>query len=441
MAYFNHAYRQTYVPSSVITAKGTATSALKRGEIAFIDASTYKTVEMPASALLGLGTSAANGTQAVTTGTGTTPAIVSQSGMPNTSGYLIAQGNWNNVGTDSAGTVSNAADIIGGNALHGGYAASYKSKIIIPKYITALYKDDNTCAVTDTAIIDVQIPNSCIKCDGSTSLQNQVRIDLKGNAVLRFLNRFAYSTFYLKDCCVASPDVAGYVDGDTAATALAALINDDPLVNPFVTATVVAGSAPGAAGNNKVRLTVGYTATFFDNCSFDTRDNVDTEPITMTVTVLDEDGDACSDTCLTGATDSAATQVAFPAEGFTVELMKTEKTGESVLRNLILDRRYSQDGGHNQGNKDSARFREIEGGDNILGAVDRTAFYRNYKIQHTVPRFNNPTGVFDNDQYLYEIHIPCGSTGNTSYTNFGKFMEGLAIEAQAAGRFVPVTTL
>lgn len=441
MAYFNHAYRQTYVPSSLITAKGTATSALKRGEIAFIDAATYKSVQIPASATSGLGTSAANGTQAVVAGTGTTPNIVSNMGMPSTSGYMIAQGNFNNAGSNTAGTASNAGDIIGGNALHGGYAASYKSKIIIPKYLTALYKDGATCGAVDTAVIDVQIPNSCIKCDGSTSLQNQVRIDLKGNAVLRFLNRFAYSTFYLKDCCVASPDVAGYVDGDTAATALAALINDDPLINPFVTATVVAGTAPGAAGNNKVRLTVGYTATFFDNCSFDTRDNVDTEPITMTVTVLDEDGDACTDTCLTGAATSGGTQAAMPAEGLTVELMKQEKTGESVLRDLILDRRYSQDGGHNQGNRDSARFREIEGGDNILGAVDRTAFYRNYKIQHTVPRFNNPTGVFDNDQYLYEIHIPCGSDSDTFYTNFGKFMDGLAIEAKTAGRYVPVTQL
>ena len=439
MAYFNHAYRQTYVPSSLIVAKGTATSALKRGEFAFVDATTYKSVDVPASAAAGLGTSAAAGLAAI----GGVAGTIANNIVPQApDGYLLAQGNWNNTGTNTAGTASNADDIIGGNKFHGGYAASYKSKIILPRYITGLYKDDgNSCGAVDTAVVDIQIPDGCIKCDGSTSLQNQLRIDLKGNAVLRFLNRFAYSTFYLKDCCVAAPEEAGYVDGDTAATALAALINDDPIVNPFVTATVVAGTAPGAAGNNKVRLTVGYTATFFDNCSFDTRDNVDTEPITMTVGVLDEDGDACTNTCFTGVASSGGTQATMPAEGLTVELLKSEQTGESVLRNLILDRRYSQDGGHNQGNRDSARFREIEGGDNILGAVDRTAFYRNYKIQHTVPRFNNPTGVFDNDQYLYEIHIPCASGSDTSYTNFGKFMDGLAIEAKAAGRFVPVTTL
>ena len=121
--------------------------------------------------------------------------------------------------------------------------------------------------------------------------------------------------------------------------------------------------------------------------------------------------------------------------------MKAEKTGETVLRDLILDRRYSQDGGHNQGNRDSARFRQIEKGDNILGAVDRKATYRNYKIQHTVPRYNNPTGVFDNDQYLYEIHIPCATASDTLYTNLGKFMAGLKVEAQAAGRFIDVISL
>ena len=85
-------------------------------------------------------------------------------------------------------------------------------------------------------------------------------------------------------------------------------------------------------------------------------------------------------------------------------------SGENVLRDLILDRRYSQDGGHNQGNRDSARFREIEKGTNILGAVDRTKFYKRYMIQHTVPRFNNPTGTFDNDQYVYEIFIKSTDT-------------------------------
>ena len=38
----------------------------------------------------------------------------------------------------------------------------------------------------------------------------------------------------------------------------------------------------------------------------------------------------------------------------------------------------------------------------FLAAVDRTATYRAFYIQHVVPRFNNPSGVFDNDQYVYQ---------------------------------------
>ena len=439
MAYFNHAYRQTWVPSSLVIAKGTATSALKKGELAFIDAATYKSVNIPSGAGIGLGTSAANGTTAVVGGTGT--PVVSNMGMPSTSGYILAQGNFNLSGTNTAASPGAGEDTIGTGStgsdfpMHGGYAESYKSKIIIPKFITGLYRDDNICGTVAAAVVQVEVGDECIKCDGSTSLGNQLRLDFKGNAVLRYLNRFAYSTYYVKDCCAAG---VANVTGAAVVAELVKQINDDPIVSPFVTATAVTGSS----GDNILQLTVGYTATFFDNCSFDTRDNVDTEPLTMKVGMLDEDGDACVDSCFTQRTGTSGDFAAFP-DNSTVEvaLMKEEKTGENVLRDLILDRRYSQDGGHNQGNRDSARFREIEKGDNILAAVDRTTTYRNYKIQHTVPRYNNPTGVFDNDQYLYEIHIPCATGSDALYANLGKFVGGLAVEAQAAGRFVPVTTL
>jgi len=60
---------------------------------------------------------------------------------------------------------------------------------------------------------------------------------------------------------------------------------------------------------------------------------------------------------------------------------------------------------YNQGNPDSARIREIEHSDDILAAVDRNARYIAYNLLHSVPRFNNPTGVFDNDQYLLTVYV------------------------------------
>jgi hypothetical protein len=31
---------------------------------------------------------------------------------------------------------------------------------------------------------------------------------------------------------------------------------------------------------------------------------------------------------------------------------------------------------------------------------------------HNVPRFNNPSGIFDNDQYHYVVYVACGATSD-----------------------------
>ena len=44
--------------------------------------------------------------------------------------------------------------------------------------------------------------------------------------------------------------------------------------------------------------------------------------------------------------------------------------------------------------------------------------YRAYHLLHVVPRFNNPSGVFDNDQYHYRVYVPCsGSAAATATIN------------------------
>ena len=86
-----------------------------------------------------------------------------------------------------------------------------------------------------------------------------------------------------------------------------------------------------------------------------------------------------------------------------------QTSGETVLREILMTENYMQSP-YNQGNPDSARIREIEGSDDILAAIDRNALYKGYYIQHTVPRYNNPTGVFDNDQYLYKVYVKCDDT-------------------------------
>jgi hypothetical protein len=92
---------------------------------------------------------------------------------------------------------------------------------------------------------------------------------------------------------------------------------------------------------------------------------------------------------------------------------------------------------YNQGNVDSSRIREIEGSNDILASVDRTALYKTYVIQHTVPRFNNPTGVFDNDQYLYKIYVKCDDAELIAAVE--ALMDNIATWAQANGNQVQYT--
>ena len=57
-------------------------------------------------------------------------------------------------------------------------------------------------------------------------------------------------------------------------------------------------------------------------------------------------------------------------------------------------------------------MREIEGNPGVLGMLDvaqRTALFDSINIVHNVPRLNNPTGTFDNDQYLLTIYVPTGT--------------------------------
>ena len=155
----------------------------------------------------------------------------------------------------------------------------------------------------------------------------------------------------------------------------------------------VASTTPNAAAatvDAVVNFVGAYVSTKFGDCSFDTRDHFNAEPVEIIASILDETGDPCND-CGTAARTPGQMQAT---------------QGEAVIRDLILSERYRQSP-YNQGNADSARIREIEMSDELLAAVDRTATYRAFYIQHVVPRFNNPSGVFDNDQYVYQIYVKC----------------------------------
>lgn len=152
-------------------------------------------------------------------------------------------------------------------------------------------------------------------------------------------------------------------------------------------------------------MQAAFTETTFDTCTFQPTDHFELEPLLMQASMLDETGDPCvfEQLCISdGITPSGAnSQTVYPAIQAGLQAMGT---GEQVLRDLILAERYNQNP-----MATDLRIREITQGTDITGVVNRAGLYTCYYVLHTVPRFNNPSGTFDNDQYLIKIPVEGGA--------------------------------
>ena len=177
-----------------------------------------------------------------------------------------------------------------------------------------------------------------------------------------------------------------------------------------------------------IELTGAYIETKFGDCTFTPTDKYDLEPLLMYTSLVDESGDPCAVNCFT--TTNSNTGINTSANDATViqTPIQASGIGETILRNLILSGRYAQNAYPDSGRVESLRMREIEA-DPMYAAVSRTALYDQVLILHNVPRFNNPTGTFDNDQYLLVVNVPTGTT-TTAFTNF---LVNSANAAQGAG--------
>lgn len=148
-------------------------------------------------------------------------------------------------------------------------------------------------------------------------------------------------------------------------------------------------------------MEAAFVETKFGDCTFQVCDHFEIEPLLIQASMLDETGDPCvfDQLCISdGITPSGPnSQTVYDAIQFGTQPMGT---GEQVLRDLITSERYQQNHFHTD-----LRIREITQGNDITAAVDRNTLYTSYYIQHTVPRFNNPSGTFDNDQYLLRIPV------------------------------------
>ena len=189
------------------------------------------------------------------------------------------------------------------------------------------------------------------------------------------------------------------------------------------TEQTTAGYTPATSSlagvNSHLDIVAAYVDTTFGNCTFTPTDFYGLEPLFIYASVVDESGEPCKVECISVSETRAAKQVSG--------------LGETVLRELILDGRYLQNAYPDSSRVDSLRMREIEA-DPALATVNRAALYDQVLILHNVPRFNNPTSTFDNDQYLIVVHVPAG-TATTSITNF------IASSASAAGNAVSLETV
>ena len=401
MAYFNHAFKKTFIATQGISALngvqlGTSpTNVLKSGQISFIDPKTFQVSPTPDT---------------------------------NCCEFILAGG----------ALMPN--DKIG--PFHGGYTESNKSKTIKGKYVSRLYyspanaPSNYVIHVGLTPWTNANAPVSsnpgetagtCCKqflCDETYYL----RLDIKGSPAMRYLDRNSYLTLEAYTGCCPDDGVAPTpVDPRKVMIAWANQLLESTLVNPFafpvVTFTQDAGVTwtyyyPDTVDTTALPIIAGvtyanfsdwteaafnpdmcaglvlngaYVETKFENCTFQPSDFYELEPVRLYASEVDLTGDPCE------------------FEGLCVGVqcygIQANGVGETVVRDVILSEAYRQ----NHLATD-LRIREVTQGNSIVEAagISRNGLYDRIYLQHNIPRLYNPTGTFDNDQYLLEIVVPQG---------------------------------
>lgn len=393
MAYFNHAFKKAFLPAvsggALPLASSGSTANLTAGQLGLFDAKTFQ-------------------------------AITTVSSKP----FIIAQGSY--FTSDKIGPV------------HGGYKESVKSKVINPKYITKVW----TSCAKDPQNQVVQVSSSRVEC-GETY---RLRLDLKGSPALRLLSHNIYRTLdAFTGCCdddCSADCTKELVDPTIVSIAWAKQILERPILPDFVKlvvknyeGNVVATQAStsqadiatfiaaldaylagpvhaafdpvsDASSDSDLQLIVAYVETTFGNCTFTPTDHYGLEPLRILTSLVDETGESCI--VRTGPDgDTNWTWKGFSALQLVAGL-QAQGTGETVIRELILDTRYQQNSFPDNKYVDSLRMREIET-DPAIKNFNRSLLYDSINILHSVPRFNNPTGTFDNDQYLLTFYVPKGT--------------------------------
>lgn len=451
--YFPHAFRKSFLPvpvnGAVALASSGSTANLTAGQIGVFNSKTFAALSSPS----------------------TTP-------------FIIAQGSY--FTNDKIGPV------------HGGYKESLKSKEINPKYISRVIKvtadapqnqivtvDPSTCTIECNATYRLRLDikgspalrflshnlyrtldafTGCCDANNSAVDQNVVLLQWKdqintypllkdfvqakvwnltsasvainptqGSATIVVANAAA-ANFQVGEKVVhaslapnsivvsvgaADSASSGFANVVLSKAAVSSTDGNAQIFSQIATETYTAATSNVGDVVSHLEIAAAYMDTTFGNCTFTVTDKYDLEPLFIYPSFTMDKGEPCDVNCF------VVSELQAPKQASGV--------GETVLRDLILDGRYLQNAYPDSGRVESLRMREIEA-DPALATVNRSGLYDQVLILHSVPRFYNPTGTFDNDQYLLVVHVPVGTT-TTALTDF------IVGSAAAAGNAVSLETV
>ena len=490
MAYFNHAFNKTFIADSTLATAGTATSALTAGQVALVSDATWASVALPGAPGIGalgyvvqgsfytkdtIGNNPGHGGyQESVKSKGINPRYITRLWQANcqTATQATASLSLGSACAPCGKTQFMRIDVKGSPALrflnHNAYAIADSANVccidgqeyIDPTLILGVMAEmalsdplikpfvaEGDLNGVETATLSGGVGYSVTT--GAASAATTVSpaggsgakiniLTVSGTGVILTYSFASVGKGYAVGDVLTVVDSGSTTDATLTITALTAggvITNSTNAAGAVTQGVYTIAQAQGKAtsgnyvpstdpnGTDKVSATVefvgAYVDTVFGNCSFDTRDHYNAEPVEIIVSELDETGNPCNDCGVATQTPGSMQQT----------------QGEEVVRELIMSERYRQSP-YNQGNKDSARFREIEMSDELLSSVDRSATYKGYYIQHSVPRFNNPSGVFDNDQYVYKVYVKCSDAA--AQLEVEKLMDALAAWATANGNALAV---
>jgi len=364
-------------------------------------------------------------------------AVLTASVSNTGSGYTPGTYNVTTTGGTGVGVVFEIAVGPGGDVVSVNSIAATGNSYTAGDILTVV-GGDNNAEIEILTVNQAAGDDSCCAtflCDETYSL----RLDIKGSPALRFLNRNTYLTVDAYTGCCDDDDIDPTpVDSTLVFIEWAKQIVSSPLISPFVKLVVIAQDGtilydPATSASDLAQTASGmtwddyvspgyiedacggiilegaYVDTKFGDCTFQSTDFFEKEPVLLYASLIDYNGDPCEFEGLCVIKECNAKQ----AEGF----------GEQVMRDLIMSESYRQNFFHSD-----LRIREITQGNQMLSDIDRSAQYDRLYLLHSVPRFNNPSSTFDNDQYLLEFVALAGSGSLTPLqTTLGTWLEGCGV--------------